>query len=94
MANTAPTYSTPDYASAPSAAGTGQPGPAEKHRQTLLAFQEQYQAKLVASRRRNAYFHDYLTQRLTRVIPAASKVLDVGFPGKQCRTPLQKYHQR
>lgn len=78
MADTAPTHSTPDYASAPSAAGTGQLGPAEKHRQTLLAFQEQYQAKLVASRRRNAYFHDYLTQRLTRVIPAASKVLDVG----------------
>ncbi len=78
MADTAPTQLSPDNTSPLSAVGTGQLDPAERHRRALLNFQQKYQTKLNASRRRNAYFHDYLTQRLTRIIPAASKVLDLG----------------
>jgi len=55
--------------------------PDSQHRAAIKAFGESRHAKLTASRKRNGYFHRYLTKIVSHHVIPGSRVLDIGCAG-------------
>jgi hypothetical protein len=62
------------------------------HRQAIKSFGEQHHATLQRSRRRNGYFHRYLTKVIRHNILPNSRVLDIGCAAGTMLAALQPSH--
>ena len=58
--------------------GRGEESPEAAHRRQIKAFGEAHFARLQGSRRRNGYFHRYLTKIVRHYVLPGARVLDVG----------------
>ncbi|HUO09583.1 MAG TPA: glycosyltransferase [Phycisphaerae bacterium] len=68
----------PSSASSPAVAADESLPPEIAYRRNIRAFGESYHASLQRSRRRNGYFHRYLTRIMSHQILPGSRVLDIG----------------
>src|SRR5271154_1805647 len=62
------------------------------HRQSIKAFGEAQHASLQKSRRRNDYFHEYLTRIVSHQVLPGSRVLDIGCASGDMLAALKPSH--